>query len=147
MARFGYLVKSLGNLLGEYFAGDLLAAVDEVTLILAASDETADLTVADGKVIFRAPFAFTISSVSASVSAAPVGSAIVVDLAKNGTSVLSTLLTIDANEKTSLSASSPAVLSSAQASVAADDELSINVDQVGSSTAGSGLKITIRGYR
>lgn len=146
--RLDYLQQIVGQSLGsEYRAIELLNAVDEVRIILAASDESTALTTGDGKVTFRLPDAMTITSVSASVNTAPVGSTIIVDVTKNGTSIFSTLLTIDASEKTSLTAATPAVLNAAQVSCAADDEIAVNIDLIGSGTAGAGLKVTIKGYR
>ena len=120
---------------------------DDVAMVIAASDESTALTTGDGKVTFRSPYAFTITGISASVNTAPVGSTIIVDVTKNGTSVFSTLLTIDATEKTSATAATPAVLAAAQIAVAEDDEIAVNIDQIGSGTAGAGLKVTIKGYR
>lgn len=146
--RLAHHVKTLGEVIGgEYHSEEILSAIDDVVFILAASDEATALTTGDGKVTFRAPHAFTITRISASVNTAPVGSTIIIDVTKNGTSVFSTLLTIDAGEKTSLTAAIAAVLASAQVSVAEDDELAVNIDQIGSGTAGSGLKVAIKGYR
>ena len=119
-------------------------AFNEV-MILACSDETTDLTAAAGKVTFRCPFAFTITGVTASVTTAPVGSTIIVDINEDGTSILSTKLTIDASEKTSTTAATPAVIS--DTTLASDAEITIDIDQVGSTITGAGLKVKIEGYR
>jgi hypothetical protein len=121
--------------------------VNEFSLVVAASDESTALETGDGKVTFRMPHAVRITEVRASVVTAPVGSAITVDITKNGVSILSTLLTIDDGEKSSVTATVRAVLNAAVADCADDDEISINIDQVGSSTAGAGLKVAIKGHR
>ena len=110
---------------------------------VAVSDETTDLTTGTAKATFRAPFAFTLTEVRASVNTAPVGSTIAIDLNESGTSVFSTTLTIDASEKTSESAAAAAVIS--DSSIADDAELTIDIDQVGSTTAGKGLKVVLYG--
>lgn len=110
---------------------------------VACSDETTDLTTGTAKATFRAPHAMTLTGVRASVTTAPVGSTIIVDINKNGTTMLSTKLTIDASEKTSTTAATAAVIS--VSSIADDDEITIDIDQVGSSTAGAGLKVTLIG--
>jgi hypothetical protein len=116
------------------------------SFIIAASDETSDLTVADDKVNFRMPYAFTLSEIPrASVNTAPTGATITVDIEEAGSTIFSTLLTIDAGETTSTTAATPAVLS--DSSLADDAIISINVDQIGSGTAGAGLKITLIGYQ
>lgn len=45
----------------------------EETFIIAASDETTDLTTGNDKVLFHAPFAFHVTKVKATVSTAPTG--------------------------------------------------------------------------
>jgi hypothetical protein len=68
-----------------------------------------------------------------------------VDINEAGTFLsLSTKLTIDNTEKTSVTAATPAVIS--DSSLADDAEMSIDIDQVGDGTA-KGLKITLYGTR
>jgi hypothetical protein len=112
---------------------------------LAASDETTALTTGTAKVTFRTPCAITLTSVRASVTTAPVGSTIVVDINENGTSILSTKLSIDASEKTSATAATAAVISGS--ALTDDAEITIDIDQVGSTTAGAGLKVWLIGTR
>ena len=91
------------------------------------------------------PYGFTLTGVKASVTTAPVGSTIIVDINESATTILSTKLTIDASEKTSTTAASAAVIS--DSALADDSEITIDIDQVGSSTAGAGLKIYLIGYQ
>lgn len=120
-------------------------APETVCFIIALSDETTALTTGTGKATFRAPFAFTLTGVRASVTTAPVGDTIEVDINESGTTVLSTILSIDAGEKTSYTAATPAVIS--DTAIADDAELTFDIDQIGSSTAGAGLKVMLLGYR
>jgi len=113
------------------------------SVVLAASDESTDLTTGTAKVTFRMPYAFTVTEVRASVNTAPVGSTIIVDINEGGTSILSTKLSIDASEKTSTTAATPPVIS--DSALADDSEITIDIDQIGSSTAGKGLKVTLIG--
>ncbi|PKR57512.1 hypothetical protein [Thalassospira lohafexi] len=115
------------------------------SFVIAVSDEQSDLSTGTGKVTFRMPYAFTLTGVRASVSTAPTGAALTVDVNEAGTSVLSTKLTIDAGEKTSITAATPAVIS--DASLADDSEMTIDIDAVGSTIAGAGLKIVLIGAR
>lgn len=124
---------------------DVVANAFNEVILLAASDETTDLTATTGKATFRMPFAMTVTGVSASVTTAPVGSTIIVDINEGGTSILSTKLSIDASEKTSTTAATPAVIS--DTALASDAEITVDIDQIGSSTAGTGLKVKIEGYR
>lgn len=113
-------------------------------LIVAISDETSALTTGTAKKTIRAPRAFTLTGVRANVNTAPTGSTIIVDINVTGTgTILSTKLTIDASEKTSTTAATAAVISSA--SIADDAEITFDIDQVGSSVAGAGLMIHLIG--
>jgi hypothetical protein len=62
-----------------------------------------------------------------------------VNIKKNGTTIFSTTLTIDANEKTSTTAATPAVLSTT--TFADDDEITMDIDVAG--TGAKGLKVTL----
>lgn len=116
-----------------------------IEIQLAASDETTALTTGTSKVTFRTPCAFTLTEVRASLTTAQTsGSIFTVDINENGTSVLSTKLTIDNTEKTSKTAVTPAVIS--DTSLADDSEMTIDIDQIGDGTA-KGLKITLIGIR
>jgi hypothetical protein len=109
--------------------------------IIACSDETTALTTGTAKVTFRMPTAGTLTAVKATVTTAPVGSNLIVDINEAGTSVLSTKLSIDDGEKTSETAATPPVIS--DSSLADDAEITIDIDQVGTGTAGAGLKVTL----
>ena len=109
--------------------------------VIACSDETTALTTGTGKVTFRMPTAGTLTAVKATVTTAPAGSALIVDINEGGTSVLSTKLSVDDGEKTSATAATPAVIS--DSALANDAEITIDIDQVGSGTAGAGLKVTL----
>ena len=119
--------------------------VKEEAFIVSLSDETTDLTVGTGKAEFRFPYAFTITAVRASVTTAPTGSTITVDINEAGVSILSTKLTIDATEKTSTTAATPAVIS--DSSIADDGVITFDIDQIGATVAGAGLKVAIIGER
>jgi hypothetical protein len=116
-----------------------------IEIQLACSDETTALTTGAAKITFRTPCAMTLTSVRASLTTAQTsGSIFTVDINKSGASVLSTKLTIDNTEKTSVSAATPAVISD---SIFGDDrEITIDIDQIGDSTA-KGLKVTLIGVR
>lgn len=120
-----------------------LNATGQRVLQIACSDESTALTTGTAKVRFRAPYAMTLLSVRASLSAPQAGGSIfTVDVNKNGTTVLSTKLTIDNGESTSTTAATPPVIS--VTSIADDDEMSVDIDQVGDGSA-AGLKVTLIG--
>ena len=114
-------------------------------LTIACSDETTELTAGTAKITFRIPYAMTLTEVRANLNTAQTsGSVFTVDINENGSSILSTKLTIDNTEKTSTTASTPAVIS--DSSLADDAEITIDIDQVGNGTA-KGLKVTLIGTR
>jgi hypothetical protein len=124
--------------------GTIAQAKTEI-IAIAVSDESTDLTIGTPKITFRMPYAMTLSGVRASVTTAPVGSTLIVNIKEGGTTILSTKLSIDASEKTSTTAASAAVIS--DTSLADDAEITIDIDQIGSSTAGKGLKVYLIGTR
>jgi hypothetical protein len=119
------------------------AKADTMTMIVAASDETTNLATLLAARTFRAPFALTIRSVKIDVNTAPTGASILVDLNNGANPVFTTRPEIEANELTSLDATTQPVLNSSFTSVAANEILTIDIDQVGSTIAGKGLKMTI----
>lgn len=123
---------------------DILKSIP-VYIQVAVSDETTDLTTGTGSITFRMPHDMTLTEVRASVTTAPTGSVLTVDINESGTSVLSTKLTIDATEKTSTTATTGAVIS--DSALADDSEITIDIDTIGSTIAGAGLKVTLIGYR
>ena len=136
----GQVLKAAsGQTLGLEWAGA------DATIGVACSDETTDLATGTGVVTFRMPHAMTLTAVRASVTTAPTGSTIIVDINEGGTSVLSTKLSIDASEKTSTTAATAAVIS--DSALADDAEITIDIDQVGSTVAGAGLKVWLIGTR
>ena len=119
------------------------------TIIASCSDEFTPLVIGGPKTTFRAPYPLDMTNgyVRISLTTAPVGSALIVDLTMNGTTVFSTLVQIDETMKTSVGSTIPAVLSIAGNSVPDDAEFLVYITQVGSTTAGTGLKIAVTGEK
>jgi hypothetical protein len=113
------------------------------TFALAASDETTALTVGTAKVTFRMPYAFTLTAVRISCTTAPTGAALIVNIKEGGTTIFSTLIRIDAGAKTSVGSAVPYVLS--DTALANDAEITVDITQVGSTVAGTGLKVYLIG--
>ena len=107
----------------------------------AASDLTTSLTVTTAAVVFRSQAAFTATAVRASVRTASSSGVVTIDITVNGSSMLSTKITIDANEKTSTTAATPAVIGTA--SIPDDAEIIVKID--GAGTGANGLVVSILG--
>lgn len=112
---------------------------------VVCSDSTTSITTGAKKARFCWPFTGTLTEVIIDVDVAPTGSTIIVNVKKNGTTIFSTKVTIDASETSSLTAATPAVIS--VAGFTKGDIFTIDFDQVGSSTAGTNLIITFNGTR
>jgi hypothetical protein len=116
------------------------------SFVIACSDEATALTTGTAKVTFRMPYAFTVTAVRASVTTAPTGGTLLtVDINEGGSTILSTKLTFDASEKTTTTAATAAVIS--DSTLADDAEITIDIDAVGSTIAGAGLKVYIIGHQ
>lgn len=135
---------------GRAILDDADAAAQRVTLgivcpiVVAASDESTALTTGTAKVTFRMPYAMTLTGIKASLTTAQTaGSLLTVDVNEGGSTILSTKLTFDNNEKTTVTAATQPVLS--DTALAADAEITVDIDTVGTSGA-KGLKVTLLGY-
>jgi len=119
------------------------------TIIASCSDEITPITVdaVVPKTTFRAPYPLDLATgyIRASVTTAPTGAALEIDVHMNGVTLFSTLLTIDATEKTSVTAAIPAVLNVTD--IPDDAEFEVFVTQVGSTIAGAGLKVAVTGIK
>ena len=110
---------------------------------IAVSDEETAITTGNAKVTFRMPFAMTLTAVRASLSTASTSGLPTFDINEGGTTILSTKLTIDANEKTSTTAATAAVIS--DSALADDAEITIDIDTAG--TGAKGAKVYLIGRR
>ena len=123
-----------------------ITALEAVSVVLTyhTGSETDALAIDTGYIHFRAPFAFTLTEVRASVATMPTGNKLIFDLNEGGSSVLSTKLSIDNSETTSEDASTPYVIS--DSSIADDALMTFDIDQVGTTTPGNGVRFTIIGH-
>lgn len=120
------------------FAG-YAAQMVSTGIFVALSGEQAPVIALPNAVRMRNFGVMKIMAVRASLSEASVAGPVQVDINVNGVSILSTKLTIDQGEKTSLTALVPAVIS--DDTIDDDSEISFDVDDAGSSAVG--LKVTI----
>jgi hypothetical protein len=121
-------------------SGELRA--DTAAMIIACSDETSNLTTGTKKVTFRAPFAFTILGLRANVKTAPTGANLIIDINEADNTIMTTnKIVIEASEKTSLDATTQPGIT--DTSIANDAEMTIDIDQIGSTVAGVALKVVI----
>jgi len=123
--------------------GASIADLKKEAIQVAVSDETTNLTTGTAKLTFRMPYALTLTALRSSLSTASSSGLPTVDIKQNGTSILSTALSIDATEKTSTTAATAAVISTS--SLTDDAEITIDITVAG--TGAKGLKVTLIGTR
>jgi len=124
-------------------SGASIADLKREAIQVAVSDETTNLTTGTAKITFRMPYAMTLTAVRASLSTASSSGLITVDVKEAGATIFSTLLTIDASERTSVTAATAAVISD----TALADDAEMTVDITGAGTGAKGLKVTLIGTR
>ena len=130
-----------------------IATLRTESFIMAASDETTVLAVGTNKAVFRIPYAFTLTAVAASLTTAGTTSGLTtIDINEDTTaggvtpvSILSTKITIDLTEKTSITAVTQPVIS--DASLAADSQITVDIDAISGGASETGLKVTLIGYQ
>ncbi len=101
------------------------------------------LSASIGKSRFRFPFAATILGVSAAIDTAPTGADVIFDVNKNGT----TLFTTQGNRPRIVAgafATATEVTNMDITSFSAGDYMTVDVDQIGSTIAGSDTTVFIR---
>jgi len=137
--RVGALITAAGGVYDDTGGAIKLPVVFQVAL----SDRATALTTGTDLASFRAPHAFTLTEVRSMVDTASSSGLVTVDINESGTSVLSTKLSIDATEKTSTTAATPAVIS--DSAIADDAELTFDI--VAAGTGAKGLMVTLIGTR
>lgn len=138
-------------------SGDLLRTVETPDLLVIELQDRAaligtDITASAGRDCYAMPFGMVLEAVIAggcyaSLSTAQAsGTPLTVDVHRNGTSILSTKLTFDNAERSTVTAATPAVYAAGGDVLFTGDELTLDVDQVG--TAGArGLRVYLVGRR
>lgn len=128
----------------NFFAG-LPAGGTPFELVVACSNLTSALTAVTNQMTFPWPRAVTITSVHGFlVTPQTSGSIFTVDVNENGSTILSTKITIDNGETDSTSAATAPVIS--DASLGAMSKITVDIDQIGDGTA-KGLYLVFTGTR
>lgn len=110
------------------------------TMTIALSDEATPITTGTSKLTMFAPFSMRlIKAPRLTLSTASTSGLVTVDINVAAVSIFSTTLTIDANEKTSATAATAAVLSTTR--IADNAEITFDIDAAG--TGAKGLKVIL----
>lgn len=124
------------------------------TIAIACSDRATAIVAATDVASYVLPWDFTLFEVQGQLLAATSGGTFTVDVNDDGATVLSTKLTLDSGETSSLTAASSHVLKAATATtsrakaitIAKGSKVSIDVDNAGSGSP-KGLIVTLIGAR
>jgi hypothetical protein len=136
-------LAAIANIAGDGLEDSQAAiAATEQVWTHAVGAATAACSAAARQIVFRAPYACTLLDVTASLAVASTVGLPTFDILKNGTTMLSTGLTIDVSELTSVTAATPKVIS--VTSIAADDEITVTCSTVGTSAVGLKLNFKVR---
>lgn len=120
------------------------------TIIASCSDENTPISTGGPKTTFRAPYAFDMTNgyVRASLTTACTGAAMIIDIHMNGTSIFSgNKLVIDDSSRTSVGSLTTPGYNFPGNAIPDDAEFLVYVDQVGSTVAGTGLKVALTGLK
>jgi len=127
---------------GATGTGQSAPAPQRESFYIPLTDKTSTLATGESTQDFIVPYALTLSEVIAQLSTVQAsGSVFRVDIRANGVSILSTQLTIDNTERSSITAAAPAVISAP--SLLKGDRLTFHITQVG--TGGKGPAVTLIG--
>ncbi len=134
---YGYAyLEYLGTTSGDESDYTIISSQKVESAELMCSDMSTDLSTGTDLAYWYPEKDGTIVAVSSGCFVAPTGAVVTNDINKNGTTILSTKLTIDAGEKTSITAATPAVIS--VSSFSTGDIFSVDRDTVGSTVKGKG---------
>jgi len=116
------------------------------SFIIACSGTTETLTTGAGKMTFRMPYAYTISEVRASLTGAgSTSGTTTIDINEAGSTILSTKITIDYGDTTSIGASAAPVIS--DSSLTDNAIITIDIDAVTGGADETGLVVYIIGNK
>ena len=120
----------------------------QVVVTFACGDETTAISATGQVLSFRMPFAMKLNAgilgVKGSLVTAGTGANLLTcDINEAGATILSTKLTFDATETTTVSAATPVVIS--DVNLASDAIITVDIDQLDSGGVGAGLKISLIG--
>jgi hypothetical protein len=130
----GALIRSDGT--NYYTARNTV--VPKVVQVMV-TDQSTTITTGTAKMTWRMPFAMIVTETRAFLKTVSSSGNPAIDINEAGASIFSTTLTIDASEKTSVTAATPAVIS--DASLADDAEMTADIDTAGTGAVGLGLSL------
>ena len=136
-----------GNIIGTFTSshthGGESPYIRTTSFVCACSDETTAIDSTGTKLTFYMPYAYTVSEVRASLTTTSSSGTPTIDISEDGTTILSTKITIDSGDLISTDSTTQPVIS--DSALADKSKITIDVDVTG--TDATGLKVYIIGYK
>ena len=136
-----------GNIIGTFTSshthGGESPYIRTTSFVCACSDETTAIDSTGTKLTFYMPYAYTVSEVRASLTTTSSSGTPTIDISEDGTTILSTKITIDSGDLISTDSTTQPVLS--DTALADKSKITIDVDVTG--TDATGLIVYIIGYK
>lgn len=140
------VLSALGKLQKQI--SDLIPVSKTENFTIACSDRSTAITIGTNKMSFRNVGARKLTTLRASLDTAGTGTATAIDINVNGISILSTVLSIDATEETSVTAQTPFVFKTSSHSgwsgspnYQIDDNAKVSIDFDAVGTGAKGLDV------
>ena len=136
-----------GNIIGTFTSshthGGESPYIRTTSFVCACSDETTAIDSTGTKLTFYMPYAYTVSEVRASLTTTSSSGTPTIDISEDGTTILSTKITIDSGDLISTDSTTQPVID--DSALADKSKITIDVDVTG--TDATGLKVYIIGYK
>ena len=136
-----------GNIIGTFTSshthGGESPYIRTTSFVCACSDETTAIDSTGTKLTFYMPYAYTVSEVRASLTTTSSSGTPTIDISEDGTTILSTKITIDSGDLISTDSTTQPVID--DSALADKSKITIDVDVTG--TDATGLIVYIIGYK
>ena len=133
----------IGTFTSSHTHGGESPYIRTTSFVMACSDETTAISDTGTKLTFYMPYAYTVSEVRASLTTTSSSGTPTIDISEDGTTILSTKITIDSGDLISTDSTTQPVLS--DTALADKSKITIDVDVTG--TDATGLIVYIIGYK
>ena len=133
----------IGTFTSSHTHGGESPYIRTTSFVCACSDETTAIDSTGTKLTFYMPYAYTVSEVRASLTTTSSSGTPTIDISEDGTTILSTKITIDSGDLISTDSTTQPVID--DSALADKSKITIDVDVTG--TDATGLKVYIIGYK
>ena len=133
----------IGTFTSSHTHGGESPYIRTTSFVCACSDETTAISDTGTVLTFYMPYAYTVSEVRASLTTTSSSGTPTIDINEDGSTILSTKITIDSGDLISTDSTTQPVLS--DTALADKSKITIDIDVTG--TDATGLKVYIIGYK